>query len=143
MVNDEDLETLTAEVPTNLKALVDADSRYNREVVEAALWSEFGGHGTTGLERRIQEKQRRIEVIENEIEERKAELKREREKLNAYRDKLDQRSSVQDTVLNDAADIFSLEQVESDNPAIQNWAEKANLPPDDFVKRLKDRLDEQ
>jgi len=83
----DDEERLVAEIPSELKGLVDQDSRTNKEIVQAALWREFGGQRMSALERRIEEKQRRVSMIESEKNERQRELEEERQELEALREK--------------------------------------------------------
>lgn len=75
------LERLVAEIPSDLKGLVDADPRDNKEVVIAALWREFGGKRKGVLERRIEEKKRRLSIIESERNERQRELTETKQEL--------------------------------------------------------------
>lgn len=135
-----DRETLIAEVPSELKDLVDADSRFNREVVEAALWKEYGGHKKSALEQRVTEQKNRISMIEGEVDARHEELERERRKLEAFREKLDERQSFRETMLSEAEGVLTPEMLRPDNPAVENWAEKVELPVTEFINRMKERL---
>lgn len=76
-------------LPDELKALLDADKRSNSEVVEAALWREFGGERKGALQRRVEEKQRRISILESERNERDREIEDARGELEALRRKLE------------------------------------------------------
>lgn len=137
----EDTETLTAEIPSELMALVRADPRYNKDVVEAALWAEFGGHREAGLERRITEEERRLDMIDSEIAERKEEREQTKQRLESYQSKLDQKTDRKSAVYADAADVLSPDMLEPGNPAVINWAEKAGVDPEEFIDAMHDRLD--
>jgi septal ring factor EnvC (AmiA/AmiB activator) len=80
-------ERLVAEIPESLKALVDADKRTNKEIVQAALWREFGGQRKGALERRIEEQKRRVSIIESERNERNRELEDAKQELEALEQK--------------------------------------------------------
>lgn len=67
-------ELLGARIPLELKQLVDADSRTNQDIVEAALWDEYGGHRQSALEKRVEHKDRRITQVKKEIEDLQEEL---------------------------------------------------------------------
>jgi septal ring factor EnvC (AmiA/AmiB activator) len=88
-VTDDDRCMLSARVPEELKELVDVDPRTNQEIVEAALWREFGGEKKGSLERRIEEKKRRESIIESEKNERDRELQEVRKERKALEEKLD------------------------------------------------------
>lgn len=78
-------ERLVAEIPGELKRLVDADSRSNKQVVIAALWNEFGGKKKNALETQKELKEQRLQALD---EERNA-LDKNREKLVAEINALD------------------------------------------------------
>lgn len=140
-MNDDDLVSVRADIPRDLKSLVDTDSRYNREVIEAALWSEFGGHRKGAIQTRVEEKRRRIGMIESEIQQREQELEKERTELDSLLNKLEEKESRVEATLADAEDVFGLHQLDPDNDAIQTWAGKAGLPPGEFVDRMRGRLE--
>jgi len=70
----EDRERLVAEIPEELKRLADADERTNQEIVEAALWREFGGERKAALDRRIEEIENRLGMVKRERNERNREI---------------------------------------------------------------------
>lgn len=88
-------EQVKVYLPPELHELMNADSRPNSEIAEAALWSEFGGERKAPLERRIEEKENRINVIKNERNERNRELEEKREELESLRSKLERLESEQ------------------------------------------------
>lgn len=79
-----------------LHDLLNADGRTNSEVVEAALWREFGGERKGPLERRIEEQRRRISMIESEKNERERELDEHRETLRALEVKYDEMATAEE-----------------------------------------------
>jgi len=83
----EEREMLSARVPAELKQLVDADQRDNQEVLEAALWREFGGQRRGAVERRIEEKERRLSMVTSERKERKREEETIKEEIAALEEK--------------------------------------------------------
>lgn len=135
-------ETLAVEISPELKRLVDADERYNREVVETALWREFGGHRKGALEARIEEQENRVTMISNEIDTRHDELEREQRKLESLRDKYENKVSNQDAVLAEAEEVLHPEQLDPENTAVMKWADKAELSPEQFIKKMRDRLED-
>ena len=135
-----DREMLGVRVPDDLKALVDADDRTNQEIVEAALWREYGGERQSALERRIEEKKRRISMIESERNERNRELNEMQDELEALESKLDATESVEERTISEAVETFTREEIvrmEPDHAPAQHWADKADVDPAVFVDRLK------
>jgi len=70
----DDYERIVAEVPSELKALVDTGRRDNREIVEAALWAEFGGQKKSALKARLENKQSERKEIEKTLSDDKQHL---------------------------------------------------------------------
>jgi septal ring factor EnvC (AmiA/AmiB activator) len=142
MTDDE--ERLVAEIPAELKALVDADGRTNKDIVEAALWREFGGHRQGALDRRIEEQERRVNMIESEIDDRNTELDEEEAKLAALKKK---RESVEESEAEKRAELESVIEQLSDvprdptNPAIKTKAKKVGMTPEELIEELPDRDD--
>lgn len=134
----EDRVVLAARVPEELKDLVDADTRTNQDVIEAALWREFGGERLGALERRIEEKKRRISTIESERNERERELEQERKELEALQSKLEtQKESTDKTrrVL-----LRKLKRVPDDpeHPLVQDVADELDISPEEAIERSKE-----
>lgn len=131
-------------VPAELKALVDADSRTNQDIVQSALWREFGGENRqSALERRIEEKENRIGMIERERNERERELERLRDDLEALRDKLESAETFREQIVKEAVETMSIHPSEGhDHLAAENWADKADLTPEAFWQRYTERWHE-
>jgi len=126
-------ERLVAEIPSDLKALVDADQRTNKEVVQAALWREFGGERKGPLERRIEEKKRRISMIESEKNERERELQEERNELEALEEKYNSVDSPAEKTIKEATDIL---EPPLGAAQVEHWADKAGLSEDEFERKF-------
>lgn len=87
---------LHVHIDNELKRLVDADSRTNKEVVNAELWRAFGGQKQGALEKRIALKDQKLEVLErekrqilNEIQE----VKQEKQALQEQVEELEEESA--------------------------------------------------
>ncbi|ELY91444.1 hypothetical protein [Natrialba taiwanensis] len=135
-------ERLVAEVPDELKRLVDADSRFNKEIVQAALWREFGGEKNSAIDQRIDEKKKRITVVENELEKREAELEELRRELKALEAKREEKSSKAEQVRDNLENIPE-ESLTPDNPAVKTQAEKVDMEPAELLKELGYEVDEE
>ena len=83
-----DTERLVAEIPAELKQRVDADPRTNKEVVEAALKTEFATEEEAAVQRRIDEKERRLSNLKSERNERDREINEVREELETLKNRL-------------------------------------------------------
>lgn len=142
MASPDDRVPLPIEVPKKLKRLVDADTRFNREVVEAALWKEYGGHGKTGIQQRITELEKRKTLIEHEIEERREELQQVDVQIESLRDELEGKLTAQQQVLDEAEEVLSMRTLHPENEATRHWAEKAEMDPETFVDTMTNRLND-
>lgn len=97
------------------------------------------------LEKRRQEKEeelKELEIRKTELENQIAQTERE---LDDIQSKIDERrNSVPEEVVEFAEKIksgqFRHEQLDPDNPALQNWSQKAGLSPNQFIRKVEDRL---
>ncbi len=97
-----DRKMLGARIPKELKDLVDADPRDNQEIVEAALWNEFGGRKKSALEAKKEHKLQQLEAIEASIEseqEDKQRVLQEIEAINGQIEKVEETDSPYETAL--------------------------------------------
>ena len=137
----DDLERLVAEIPAELKDLVDADRRTNREVVEAALWTEFGGRRESAIKRRIDEKSKRIEQTDKERKNRLTELeqlKDERDALEAQLETVKEKDAKDHRELQDALDKIKDAPRDAENPAVKRQAERVGMEPQELLDELPD-----
>jgi septal ring factor EnvC (AmiA/AmiB activator) len=143
-MSDSSRVMMSARIPEELKRLVDADERANQEVLEAALWREFGGQRKGAVERRIEEQKRKISLIESERNERKRELEEERQTLEALKEKhnaIEERQQTQQEDLQDAIDKAKDAPRTPDNPAIREQAKRVGMTPEEFINELPDKSD--
>lgn len=111
----DDLDRLVAEIPSELKQLVDADHRTNKEVVEAALWNEFGGRKKSALEAKKQHKMDQLKAIEASIESEKEDHDRVKNEIEAIESQIENMKSESERYEEDLADILTdLEEGEHD-----------------------------
>lgn len=142
-------EWLGARIPSTLKRLVDADPRDNQDVVEAALWREFGGERRSALETRIRHKDQRVEQIEAEIADLQEELRtveKEREALVGQLDELETDRDAFESALEDVLDGLETGEparVFSEHGVIEQLAEQHDTTPTDLMTDLKHRAAEQ
>jgi len=141
MTGDDSLERLVAEIPDELKKLVDADPRNNREVAIASLWREFGGQRLGVLERQIEEKKNRVSIVEHEIESRKQELAKLKTELEALRQKAKAVEDNQEDTIADAREALEGVPRNPDNPGIKNWADKLGLTEQALIDKLEQHDD--
>lgn len=130
-------------IPAELKALVDADRRTNQEVVEAALWTEFGGESKGAVDRRINEIDRRIEAVETERQNRDREIEELRNKKESLQTKKSQMQEARDSLVAQCADTLAYLPEDETDPAVVNWAEKADMTPEAFYAELTQVMDDE
>lgn len=128
-------------LPEELHDLLNAEKRSNSEIVESALWTEFGGHRKSALEKRVEEKEKRMETIQEEIENREEELEEQARELEAFKSKLEDKHSERkkrEETLREARDVIREDKRTEDNPAVRTWADKAEMPVSEFLEALDD-----
>lgn len=141
-MNRDERVQLGVEVSPELKRMVDADRRTNRQAVEAALWAEYGGGGEMPADVRIQEKEKRIGLLTKEKGEREKEIEELREQISALEERKEEQERLVESVLTDAAEVISPEQLQPDNAAVKNWADKADMKPETFIEEIRPYLED-
>lgn len=131
-------EMLSARVPSELKRLVDADKRTNQEVVQAALWREFGGERKASIDRRIEEKENRISMIERERNEREREIEDERKELEALKTKREKIESHAADERENVLERLSMIPADPQHPQIVEDAEELDMTPEALAQEVAD-----
>ncbi len=140
---DDGVEMLSARIPSELKRLVDADTRTNQQVVEAALWREFGGERKASIDRRIEEKKNRMSVIEREKNERERELEQEKEELKALKAK---RSKIEEQTDEELQSVIRKCQNVPANPEngfIREWADDVDMSAEELAHEVAETYDKE
>lgn len=135
-------EQFASYLPGELKERLDVDPRPNTEILEAALWTEFGGHSQEAIERRKQEKKRRIHTIEEEIESRKqeiADLKREIAKLNRLETEEEQAQEQIDETVRELAAMEVT--ADASDPAVVKHAKPLSISASKLASLLADHYE--
>ena len=130
----EERERLVAEIPEDLKRLVDADKRTNKEIVEAALWREFGGERKGAIERRIEEKERRLSMVQSEKNERAREEDELKSEIDALKAK---KNAVEEGEQEHREDLLrKLKKVPNDqeHTFVQEVADELGISPEKAIK---------
>jgi chromosome segregation ATPase len=127
---------LVAEIPKDLKRLVDAHPDDNKKLVKDALWDRFGGRHEAAIERRIEEIEDRLGNVKRERNERNREIEDLKEKRGFFRKQLEKREEMTDKTLDEAREALEETDRDPNNPAIQNWAEKLNMTATELIEQL-------
>jgi len=127
---DEDVNELLAERDDiNPSAVV---NKFLREYVA-------GGRGEeAALEIRLNELDDEIAELEKELEQKRRERDRIESQLEDRQSELREQLLEVETKVREG--VFPRENVDSENPAIQNWASDAGVPAERFVDELEARL---
>ena len=147
MTDDETL--MGVRVPDELKQLVDADQRDNKEVVIAALWNEFGGKRKPVMQSQIDSKREQLNALTQEKQEIKEEEDRVRKKINALESKLDKMQGGEEAYINaldGLLDRLESRDIEHIYPESPEFDEIVNTRPEskqDAFADLKERAKEQ
>lgn len=59
------------------------------------------------------------------------------ERYNQLKRRLDQRKDHQQSVIQDAKEALDGARLNTDNPAVKNWAEKANISPEELIEEVE------
>jgi hypothetical protein len=135
-------ERLVADIPSELKRLVKSDSRTIKEVVTAALWSEYGGKRDGALERQIRENQDRAAQAAHEIDNRIEEIHGYARENHQLRQQLDGQEERQREY---AVELLSKRHGDvpaANNPSVTNYAGKADMDPHAFVDLMDEVKDD-
>lgn len=125
---------LSGRVPEELKQLIDADPRDNQDIMEAALWREFGGERLGSVERRLEEKRRRLSMVETEENERARERRELEKEIEALEQKKD---AVEDERTENREDKLRKIQIvpnDEDHPLVQEVAQELDMTPQQALK---------
>lgn len=128
-------------IPAELKRLMDADGRTIDEIVEAALWTEFGGERDGALERQIGENQRRAAQATSEIEDRIEEIHGYARENHKLRSAIGGRKQQQREYAQELLKTFGGRVPAADNPAAENYAGKADMDVNEFVELMREVRD--
>lgn len=80
----------------------------------------------------------REQQLESDITELESRLSSKRKELEQVQYRLDEHRDDQDSVLLEAAETLPPDVRTPDNPAVETWAKKANLPVSEFLDRLEE-----
>jgi len=137
-------ERLVAEIPAELKQLVDADKRTNKEIVESALWREFGGKRQSVIEVQIEQKRSQIDALQSEREELTDEAERLKSEVTALEERADDIEDEHQSVEDDLDSV--LNQMEEDGThmwpdaePVEDIATRHGLSETAVIERLKKR----
>lgn len=139
---------LSGRVPEELKKLVDADPRTNQEIIQAALWKEFGGKRQSVVEQQIDHKQEQLKSIRDEkadLTDAAADLETE---IRALKERLAELDNDSNELNNDMDEILDAMEEKgthywADNPNIKELATEYGLDESDIMHRLKHRAKDQ
>ncbi len=108
----EDETQFRVNLDTDLKRLVDADARTNKEVTHAALWREFGGERKAAIDMRIEHMERREQMVLSEMEDLEEELAQIRSEKHALENKREEMMTEDEAYQQDLNQL--LERLEAD-----------------------------
>jgi len=138
-MSDDDEERLVANVNKDLKRRAKADPRSIKDIVESSLEREFSTGATAAVERRIDEKEARITNLTREINDRERDRAEEQDALERLKEQLEAyqgEESEQESRLEDAREALKRTPRDPDNPAIESWAKKLQMTPQELLNEL-------
>lgn len=131
---DEEMVMLSGRVPEELKRLVDADKRDNQDVLQAALWREYGGEREGALKRRLEEKRRRRTIVKEERESRDNELDEIDRDIEALEAKLEQSEGKSQAKKEELYRKVRMVPKEESHPVVQNAATELDMDAERVIE---------
>lgn len=138
---------ISVRVDETTKEQIEQDHLNTSSLVRELLknYVRVGDTVEVSLRRRLKDKEAELEnkrlektQLENEIDRLEREVDELQEKIKQRQESTPE--EVIEFVEKVKADSFPREQLDTENPAIQTWANKAGLPPDRFVSEVDSRL---
>lgn len=124
-------------LPEEQYEMLSRRQRSNSEIVEAALWSEFGGRKKESLERRIEELDNRISNTVTERNERDREIEQYRSEKETLQQKLSTIEEQESELMQDVKEKLENVPLKPDNPGVQAQAKRVNMEPAELIKEIK------
>jgi NTP pyrophosphatase (non-canonical NTP hydrolase) len=108
MSDDEEMVMFSGRIPKSLKQLIDADQRTNQQVLQSALWDEFGGERVGDIENKLKEKQSRKQTLEQGIGWRSEELDDVEQEIEALERKKKRLETDKEELWQEALDVVTI-----------------------------------
>lgn len=123
-------------IDSELAEIVDSREEFNLSgFVNACLEQHFAQAGATSPAETAM--RARLEELEAELEDLEREQHRIREKRNEIEEQLEEESDSEHELIEQARETLSSVPREPDNPAIQNWAGKLGITPEQLIDELE------
>jgi predicted nuclease with TOPRIM domain len=146
-MSDKERVQIGPRIPKNLKKMLDGDERPNHEIIEAALWREYGGKKKRLVETQIERKREQLHSIKEEREGLAEEEQSLESEIMALKERLDTLEGKSDALATDLDDILDRmedgEHMWPDAGPIEEASAAHGLADTDVLERLKHRAAEQ
>lgn len=134
--------------PEEKKEQLESDESVNVSGLMRSLADAYLLAGDTveaGLQRRLKDKENELERKRLEKARVESEMDNLQREISQLEKKIDERrQQTPEEIIEFAEGVksgrFTEEQLEVDNPAVKNWANKAGVPPGTFVEEVTERL---
>jgi len=130
---------LSGRVPKELKRLVDADERDNQDVLQAALWAEFGGEREGALKKRLEEQKRRKTIVEEERKSRDEEIEEIQQTINRLKEKIEDSDRVSQAKKQDLYQKVRMVPKDTSHPVVQDAADELNSDAETVISEAYDQ----
>lgn len=129
---DQDVSEYLSRDDVNASGLVN-------HLVQSHMESDGGAEALVEL--RIEQVEGEIDDIKDDIQSGKRKLARKRKKLDRLRSRLSDVTVNPEKVVEEASNILRPEQLTEDNDAVQKHADKARMPTDEFLERVREKME--
>lgn len=121
----------TVTLDPEVKAYLDSNGRNASETVNQLVKMEMG-------EEVVNEQliKMRMEMEEDRYEDAAQKARGHLERYNQLKSRLEQKQERSNTLLQEAGETLRDDQLQEDNPAVENWAEKIGIEPRELIEEL-------
>jgi len=135
-------------LPKELHELLNADQRNNSEVVESALWREFGGKRKAVAEVQLEQKEKQLGAVRSEKDELETEESRLSQQVTALRERVNGLEDTEKELDTDLDELLthledSGQHVWPNAENVRDLATAHNTDPEDIIVQLKERAAEE
>lgn len=126
-------ERLSATVDPDVQEFLDMPGRNKSETINEAVKQYMKANSSDKAMLRL-----RKEQLESDISNLKSQLREKENELNRVDEKLGEHKSETEQVITDAREKFAGHELDPEDPAVRNYASKADLPVSEFIERVQE-----
>jgi len=115
------------------------------QINQSGLINQLVREYQTSNDRQVAALELRYEHLKDDVAQLRERLERKESQLSDVKELLEEARHAESELWQDCFDIFEgirIEELEPDNPAVENWCGKFNMEPKEFLTELEKRLEQ-